>query len=402
VRIALVCQSYPPMVSGAAIVAWRLAEGLARRGHAVLVIAASDRGPAYVTETGSLRVARLRAWPNPFRVGQRAVLFPRRAVAAELRAFQPDVVHAHDPVSVGLASLLEARALKRPGVLTIHQLPWFVSAYLPAWARGLPSLIEPLLWRYSRWLAGRVDALITPSRTIAEIVRAQLAGSPAGDPIPISNGVDLERFSPAPAFPDEAVVLRRKYGLDPQLPVLLHVGRLDADKRPDLAVRAAAAALRAVPAQLLVAGDGRLRPALEKLCGELGLAGRVRFPGYLPVTGDLPGVFRLATAFVTASEVEIQSSVVLEAAASGLPVVAVRASSMPEYVDDGRTGYLVAPRAVDALGERLARLVRDPALARTLGQAARTLAERHHPAATLDEHEAVYRRLAAAADARRP
>lgn len=397
VRLALVCQSYPPMISGASIVVGRLAEGLARRGHAVLVIAASDRGPGYVTEAGGLRVARLRSWHNPFRVGQRAVLFPRSAVAAELRAFRPDVVHAHDPVSVGLAGLLEARALGAPTVLTLHQLPWFVSAYLPVWAQGLGRWAEQALWAYSRWLARRVDALVAPSRTIADIVAARLAANGGGEqaraPLPISNGVDLERFTPEPAGPDEGPRLRQKYGLDPARPILLHVGRLDADKRADLVVRAAAAALRAVDAQLLVVGDGRERAAVERLAADLGLAGRARFTGYVPVTGDLPGLYRLASVFVTASEVEIQSSVVMEAAAAGLPVVAVRASSMAEFVEDGRNGYLAPPRDVEALGAILARLIRDPEHARALGLAGRALAEAHSPERTLAAHEALYQRV---------
>jgi glycosyltransferase involved in cell wall biosynthesis len=148
-----------------------------------------------------------------------------------------------------------------------------------------------------------------------------------------------------------------------------------------------------VDAQLLIVGDGRQRAAVERLCASLGIAGQTRFTGYVPVAGDLPGLYRLASVFVTASEVEIQSSVVMEAAAAGLPVVAVRASSMPEFVEDGRNGYLVPPRDVDALGERLAFLVDNPDHARALGRAGRALAEAHSPERTLEAHERVYREL---------
>src|SRR5262245_4819738 len=81
-RIAFICQSYPPMVSGAALVVWRLAEGMAARHHDVLVLAASDRGRPYAQESedGWLRVARLSAWPNPLRVGQHFLLWPERSI----------------------------------------------------------------------------------------------------------------------------------------------------------------------------------------------------------------------------------------------------------------------------------------------------------------------------------
>lgn len=389
-RIVLACQSYPPMVSGAAIVASRLAEGLARRGHAVLVLAASDRGPAYTSTAGGLRLHRLRSFHNPLRVGQRFVAWPAGSVRAALAAFQPDLVHAHDPTGVGLAALQAARAGGIPALLTLHQLPWFVPASLPAWAAGPAQPLEALAWAYYRWLGRRVDQVITPSRTIADIVRAHAAG----DPVAISNGVDLERFNPAPPAPEEAAALRRKYGLDPQLPLILHVGRLDADKRVDLALRAAAVALRAAPAQMVIAGDGRQRPALEALSRELGLP--ARFLGYVSAAGDLPGLYRLARVFVTASEVEIQSSVVLEAGAAGLPVVVARASSMAEFVEDGRTGYLAPPRDVEALGAGLARLLRDPEHARDLGRAGRVRAEAHAPERTLDAHAVVYQRVMSA------
>lgn len=377
------------MISGASIVVRRLAEGLAGRGHQVLVLAASDRGPAYLREAGGLRVARLRSVANPLRVGQRAALFPLPEVREALRRFQPDVVHAHDPVSVGLAALLAARELRRPTALTLHQLPWFIGPYLPFWARPLRQPVEQALWRYAGWLNQLVDQTITPSQTIAALVRAQGVGAP----LAISNGVDLERFSPAPASPEEGAALRRQYGLDPDLPILLHVGRLDADKQVGQVVRAAALVLQQTPAQLLIVGDGVERAQLEALAATLGLTPHVRFTGYIADTGDLPGLYRLARAFVTASEVEIQSSVVLEAAAAGLPTVAVRASSMPEYVREGHTGYLVPPGRLPAMADRLVALLRDPALARAFGHAARALAEHHSPVKTLEGHEMVYQRL---------
>lgn len=378
------------MISGAALVAGRLAHGLAARGHRVLVLCASDRGPAYLTETENLTTHRLRAWPNPFRVGQRFVAWPAGAVRAALRAFRPDVVHAHDPTGVGLAALNAAHALNVPTALTLHQLPWFGPASLPEWAAGPARPVEGLLWHYYRWLGRRVGRLIVPSAVIAEVVRAH----GAGEPLPLSNGVDLARFDPAGADPARLAALRAKHGLDAR-PIILHVGRLDADKRVDRVLRAAAHAFQQVDAQVVIAGDGRQRPALEALAARLTVP--ARFLGYVAADGDLPHLYHLAAVFCTASEVEIQSSVVLEASAAALPVAAVRASSMAEFVEEGRTGYLVPPGDERALGERLAELLRDPARARVMGAAGRALAERHTPAATLAAHEAVYAALAGAA-----
>ena len=387
-RIALLTQTYPPMVSGAALVVQRLAEGLTARGHAVLVVAASERGPAYVERSGQLMQARLPALPNPLRARQRFTLWPRGRLRRYLRDFNPQVLHLHDPTTLGLLGLRAGRKFGLPVALTLHQLPWFVLAYLPK----LPPLVEPTeawLWQYYGWWLEQVQAAIAPSATIAGIVEAHTGHRP----VTITNGVDGQRFNPQPAVPGERETLLAKYGLDPALPIILYAGRIDADKQVHLVARAAARALRATPGQLLFVGDGKERPAVQRLCASLGLAAVTRFTGFVSLTGDLPGLYRLATVFCTASEVEIQSSVVLEAAASALPVVTVRASSMPEFIEDGVTGCLVPPGDVAAMADALSGLLRDPARARAMGQAALHLAQAHTSEVSVQAHEALYERL---------
>ncbi len=387
-RVAYVCQSYPPMVSGAAIAVQRLAHGMAGRGNAVLVLAASDQGQPYVEAHNGLHLVRLRSFPNPFRVGQRFALYPRGAILAALKSFRPDVLHAHDPLGVGLTGIMAARFLHIPTVLTTHQLPWFVAAYLPPWP-GLQQAAEAGLWRYARWLARRCDRLIAPSHTIAEIMRTRGAGCP----VAISNGLDLNTFTPRPAAPDEAAALRRKYDLAPDLPVILHVGRIDADKQVERVVRATARALRSVKAQLLIVGDGKRREAVLRLSEALGIRAHSHFPGFVSATGDLPGLYRLASVFVTASEIETQCLVAMEALAAGTPVVAVRTSVLAELVEEGVNGFLVMPRDVEAMSERLVHLLQNPDHARALGQAGRKLVERHSLIHALDAHENLYRSL---------
>jgi glycosyltransferase involved in cell wall biosynthesis len=349
---------------------------IASRGHEVLVVTASDRQRAYTDSTAGLKLARLRSFPNPVRVDQRFLLWPRREIAAELQAFHPDVLHLHDPL------------LDIPVVLTVHALPCLVSAYAPA-LPGLRQGIEAGLWTYANWLRRQCEAVITPSRVIADIVSAHANCRPQV----ISNGVDLKRFTPCPASLGEGEALRQKYSLDPHLPIILYAGRIDVDKRVDLVVRAAAQAMHTVDAQLLVVGDGRRRAAVIRLSEELGIRHLSHFPGFVPATGDLPGLYRLASVFITASEIETQSLVVLEAAATGLPVVSVRTAAAPEVMEDGVNGYLVAPRDIDAMADRLVLLLRDPVQARAMGQAGRAMVERHSLDRSIEAHEELYRSL---------
>lgn len=389
-RVAYLCQSYPPMISGAALVVRRLAEGMAARGHAVLVMAASERGRASLTEAPGLRLARLRSMPNPFRVGQRFMLWPRQALAAELHTFRPDLLHLHDFSLAGLAGLWAARVLKIPSVLTLHLLPQSVSAYAPP-LLGLRRIVDAGLWAYSDWFARQCRAVATPSHSSAEIVRAHSRCRP----VVLSNGVELGRFSPQPASPDEEARLRREYGLDPRLPIILSVGRIDVEKQVEVVVRAAARAMRAADAQLLVVGDGTRRAAVIRLSEALRIRDRSCFPGFVSASGDLPGLYRLASVFVIASEVETQGLAGLEAAATGLPIVAVHAAAMTELVEDGVSGYLVAPGDVAAMADRMQEALSDRGRARTMGQAARARAQEHSLENSLATHEQFYRSILA-------
>jgi len=385
IRIAYICQSYPPMVSGAALVVQRLVEGITENGHSVLVLTASDQGYAYSEDQNDFKIIRLRSYRNPFRVDQSFAIWSFDEIRRELEQFQPDILHTHDPLNVGMAALHAAKKVGTPVVYTIHQLPWFLTTYLPIqpWVK---DFLERGLWRYGHWYVDQCMGLITPSNMIADIVEKHTGYLPQV----ISNGVDLDTFTPNSEHVNEALELCQKYGLCPDHPVILYVGRIDPDKKVDLVIRGAARVMQEIKAQLFVVGDGKQREELIKLSHELGIHENCCFPGFISKYDDLPGIYRLARVFVTASEIEVQSSVVLEAAASGLPVVTVQASSMPELIMDAESGFLVPPGDVDALADRIISLVKDRTRSERMGQVARRMAEAHSNQRFVREHEQLY------------
>jgi len=109
---------------------------------------------------------------------------------------------------------------------------------------------------------------------------------------------------------------------------------------------------------------------------------------------------RAGTVFAIASELESEGLVVLEAAACGLPIVAVRATSMPELVEQNGCGYLVPPGDIHAMAERIVAVLRDPAAGEVLGRAALEMARQHSLEITLDRHEAMYQSLLESASMR--
>jgi glycosyltransferase involved in cell wall biosynthesis len=182
----------------------------------------------------------------------------------------------------------------------------------------------------------------------------------------IPNGVDLDRFAPAAG----AGAARTAGAAPPDGDRLVMVGRLANQRRHDLALRALAA-LRArhrPGATLELVGDGPLRPSLEQLASELGIADAVSFLGE---RSDVPDRLRAASVVIHATRYEGASLGVIEAMASGRPVVASGVGGMDELVDAGVTGYLCGEDPhewADLIDRALAMRV-------AMGQAARARAE---------------------------
>lgn len=372
-RIAHLTQSYPPMISGAALVVQDLARNQADHGHNLLIIAASDRAEAYTVRDGRLQVERLTSRKNPARVGQRYLLWPARAVATALHVFAPDVIHLHEPLVLGWSGLRAGQRLGVPTIFTAHQLPWFAAAYTPR-LPGLPRLVELLLWQYARWFLRQCTAVVAATTTIGQIVARQTGVRTHI----IGLGIDLQRYSPRPDNAVEDRQLRQKYRLHPTQPVLIHVGRLDKDKSVEEVLRAAAQVFPWADAQLVIVGDGSQRSALMALSQQLGIAERCHFTGYVaPDNDDLPGLYRLATVFVTASTIETFGLVVVEAMACGCPVVAPAATCMPEIITPYRNGLLAPPHEPAALANQLNWLLEHPAEAAAMAAEGKVLAQKY-------------------------
>jgi glycosyltransferase involved in cell wall biosynthesis len=170
--------------------------------------------------------------------------------------------------------------------------------------------------------------------------------------------------------------------------IMLSVGRLHRQKGHDLLLRAFAALPPALGAwRLVVAGEGEERGALAALAESLGVAGRVRFAGFV---ADPRVLYREAALFVLASRYEGMSNALLEAMSQGLPaVVADTCPGSLELVADGVSGLVVPGGDPAALRDALARLARDEALRAALGRAARERSRTHDLGAVMQQWEQV-------------
>jgi len=373
------------MISGAALVVENLANGMAESGHEGLVIAASDTSRTYTVRKGNLTVLRLKSVHNPTRVGQRFTPYSRQAVTTALQEFKPEAIHSHEPMPISLPAIRYAGEMNVPTVLTIHQLPTTATRQLPG---SLQVRMENLLWRYARWYTKKFMALITPTETTSIQVRRILGRSVTT----ISNGIDLQTFHP-PLRNEDGAITRQNWDLPPDVPILLHVGRLDPDKYVERVIQAAAQVMDGNNAHLLIVGDGVRKATMMNLCESLGISDRVHFTGFISTKQGLPELYRIARLFITASEIETQGLVLLEAAASGLPIVAVRATCIPEIVHNGVNGFLAEPGDVEGLGRGMSTLLNDENKAARMGKASLALAQHHDNRYTIEAHEKLYYQL---------
>lgn len=335
-RLAIFSDTYPPHMNGVAAALGRLAHAVRERGGEVRVVTTTDpRAPG--AESAVRRWPSIPFWAYP---QLRVSLPPARLVARELFAWRPTLVHVATPFGVGLAALRAARSLGIPVVTSYHTSFSQYAAFYRLGKLSAPG------WSFLRWFHNGGLRTYCPSNAI----RAELDEKGFRNTRIWGRGVDMSRFSPARRS-DE---MRARFGAGPGTVVVAYIGRIAAEK--GLAV--AAAAMRRLEGEksirFVVVGEGPYEERLRSLSPRDAV-----FTGRL--SGDaLSEAYASADLFVFPSTTDTFGQVLLEAMASGLPVVAADAGPTREVVGD-QAGAFVPPGDDAALAEEIYRLATAPA-----------------------------------------
>jgi glycosyltransferase involved in cell wall biosynthesis len=275
-----------------------------------------------------------------------------------VRSLRPAIVHTHT-AKAGLLGRTAALVATRPRPAIVHTYHGHVlRGYFGRFKTGLFRLLERVLARGSDLLIG------VSSATVEELVELRIAPRSKFAVVPL--GLELEPFlaldlEPTPAF-------REELGVGPDDVLFTFTGRLAPIKRPDVMLRAVAAARRdGAPVKLAIVGDGVLRPELEGLAAELGCAEAVRFLGY---RRDLTRIASATDAALLTSDNEGTPVALIEAAAAGRPLVSTRVGGVADIVVEG-TGLLASPGDASTLAVHMSKLARDPSLRLRMGARAR-------------------------------
>ncbi|HZO77127.1 MAG TPA: glycosyltransferase [Solirubrobacteraceae bacterium] len=272
-----------------------------------------------------------------------------------------------------LRSLVALIRRERFDILHAHKFGSNVWGTLIGRACGVPVVLaHEHTWPYSGdrkrvWLDGKViGRLATRFLAVSTADRERMIaveGVSEGKVVvmPVSH---IPHREPAPSD------LRRELGLDARTPLIATAAQMRRQKALDVLIDAHAQLLTRIPdAHLVIAGDGECRPELEALVRRLGTGERVHLLG---VRRDVESILSAADAAALSSDWEGTPLFVLECMAAGTPVVATAVGGVPDLVDDGETGLLVAPRDPPALARALEQILADGELAVRLAHSAAT------------------------------
>jgi 1,2-diacylglycerol 3-alpha-glucosyltransferase len=371
-RVTLIAPDYPPNAPGPSPV------------HADLAVdAASGAGDG-------IEVLRVAASRVPFDPEDR--LMSWRAVRRLLPGLCGrgiDVVHVQTPFVAHIAGVRIARLLQVRLVVSYHTFfEAYFEQYLPwaprAWLRGIARY-------YSLRQCNQADAVVAPSTQMRDRLNEYGVSRPVRV---VPTGLPPTAFE---RVADNG--FRRRHGLPDDAFILLYLGRVAFEKNIAFLIEMFVDVRRRVAGSLLViAGEGPARQDLRRRAAGLGLGDDVRFVGYLDRDTELRDCYQACDLFVFASETETQGLVLLEAMASGLPVVSTVEMGTRDVLRDGE-GCLVAPPEAGPFADRVVRVHDDCELRTGLAQSAVAYARKWRAESKADEMLALYGELLDTADA---
>ena len=330
----------------------------------------------------------------------------------DFKEFAPDIVHVQTPLGIGWMGIWATKILKMKNIQTYHTyIPDFLVYVQPKSLLGINKItslinssklarsmektdiekdsydsigLKPLLEQiakdreveeknnktskinerfgrqYTRLVYNRADLVLTPSLAMKKVLKKQ-GVEPKVEVM--SNGIDYDFFKKKTDY-----TIKNK---------IVNIGRLGFEKRVDIVIQAFAVALKSNPKlRLDIFGDGPARKSLQLLAKKLGVGKSVKFVGSYDINKVSQQLCQYDY-FVTASPIETEGIVILEAMASGLPVLGVRKLAVPDIVKDGQNGYLSRPSDVNDMAKNMLKILESPKVLERLGKKALAVAKAH-------------------------
>lgn len=315
-RILFITASYLPTSNGVTYHISSTAEALRKLGHVVYILAPTF--PGY--KDRDKHVIRYPSLPNPF-IKKYPLGIPLVPID-KIKKIRPDIIHTHHPLIIGQFASFVAERLEKPLFATAHtQYEQYLNYYFP---NGY-NLTSSIIINDLKNLAEASRFIVCPSSN----TQKRLSKHKIKNTIIINNGV-------------EKVFFVKPKGKTNTTPTLVYTGRLDREKNPLKLIAYAKEISKLIPNfKLLVIGTG------DKFKEMFDLTHRMKLDENIIFTGEinrllLPKIYKSAHVFITPSISEVMPISILEAMASGLPIIAVKKSGLEEIVVDKKTGFIVS------------------------------------------------------------
>ena len=410
-KIVISTDIYYPMINGVAVFSRNLAAGLKKRGHQVMVLAPSITGRFSVEkdEDYGFTVVRLKSkrmylYPDQiekvpkdkkllgvkvpqliYKNGLHVSYNPYSDIKRVLDDFKPDIIHDQTPGPLALAVFRYAKRRKIPIVSTDHAYPDNLTQQVKLPELAKKPINAAMNAYFVSFLRRSEYATMPTEQAIADLIpkNRRFFKVPVEA---LSNGINLSRFTKGRANAE----IYEKYNIPKNAPIVLYVGRVDPEKSLDVLMCAFAKVIQDMPeAHIVIVGDGTARDKLEEIAIKNGFADHAHFTGRV-IGDDLPQLYRTGTVFAITSKTETQSIVLMEAMASGLPAVAVKAGAVPELVKHGKNGYIYEPDDENSIARGILRILSDKDLHEKMSNEAIKRIEKHDISHTLTRMEEIY------------
>lgn len=410
-KIVISTDVYYPMINGVAVFSRNLAAGLKKRGHQVMVLAPSITGEFGVEkdEDYNFTVVRLKSkrmylYPDQiekvpkdkkllgvkvpqliYKNGLHVSYNPYSDIKRVLDDFKPDIIHDQTPGPLALAVFRYAKKRNIPIVSTDHAYPDNLTQQVKLPELAKKPINAAMNAYFLSFLRRSEYATMPTEQAIADLVpkNRRFFKVPVEA---LSNGIDLSRFAKGRVSSE----IYAKYDIPKNTPIVLYVGRIDPEKSLDVLMNAFARVIQKVPeAHIVVVGDGTAREKLEEIAAKNGFANHAHFTGRV-VGDDLPQLYRVGTVFAITSKTETQSIVLMEAMASGLPAIAVKAGAVPELIQHGKNGYIYEPDDEESIARGIIRILSNSELREKMSKESVKRIAKHDISHTLTRIEEIY------------
>jgi len=349
-RIAFFTNCYKPLINGVVTSITSLKEAYEKKGHKTYVFA--PRVEDYIDEEKN--IFRYRSVNLTKKVKYPIALplsFRAKKVITE---FNPDIIHIHHPFLLSSMAMIYGKKLGIPKILTLHtqyeQYAYYVSP--------IPEIItkEAIKMVISN-LADKTDCITTPSASMKKIIENYGIKNRI-EVIP--NAIELNSFREKNEL--KCSEIRKKYNMKKDDKIILFVGRVAPEKSIDKIIKALAIIKKGniSKEKLLIVGDGPVMDELKQLVRTLEVEEDVIFTGNVDYK-DIKNYYNIAYTFVIASTTEVNPLVIIEALASGIPVLAIKAMGAVDILTDGLDGLLV-DNDIEKLADALEKIIKEPEL----------------------------------------